>query len=65
MPRYFCRKITARGYVEDDIDVPLAGLINMPCVPENCAVDTGLVSADGITIWREPNPVGFGKDDEW
>ena len=34
-------------------------------VDEHVATDTGLLDADGNIIWRTPNPVGFGKDDEW
>jgi len=29
------------------------------------AVYTGLLDADGDEIWREPNPIGFGRDGEW
>jgi len=36
-----------------------------PDVPEHVAVDTGLIDLDGNAIMRAPNPIGFGKDDEW
>jgi hypothetical protein len=28
-------------------------------VPDHEAADTGLLDADGNTIWRAPNPMGF------
>lgn len=34
-------------------------------VADHEATDTGLLDADGNIIWRLPNPMGFGKDDEW
>ena len=34
-------------------------------VDDNVTIDTGLLWADGETIWREPNPLGFGRDGEW
>ena len=32
---------------------------------EHCPVDTGLVDAKGNRIIRQPNPMGFGRDEEW
>lgn len=29
------------------------------------SIDTGLVTINGDAIMRLPNPIGFGKDDEW
>lgn len=34
-------------------------------VDDHEPVDTGLLDADGNSIMRLPNPVGFGRDDEW
>lgn len=34
-------------------------------VAEHEAVDTGLIWATGEPIMRMPNPIGFGRDDEW
>lgn len=34
-------------------------------VDDHEAVDTGLVAADGCPIMRAPNPMGFGRDEEW
>jgi hypothetical protein len=28
-------------------------------------VDTGLINADGDSIWRVQPPIGFGRDEEW
>ena len=37
----------------------------VPTVSDSDAVDTGLLDVDGNAIMRLPNPIGFGKDDEW
>lgn len=34
-------------------------------VPEHYAVDTGLIWETGEPIMRMPNPIGFGRDEEW
>jgi hypothetical protein len=34
-------------------------------VPEHEASFTGLLDAKGEEIWRGPNPMGFGRDNEW
>jgi hypothetical protein len=34
-------------------------------VAEHEPTDTGLVWADGSAIYRTPNPIGFGRQDEW
>lgn len=34
-------------------------------VSDHEAVYTGLLDSDGNAIMRVPNPMGFGKDDEW
>lgn len=34
-------------------------------VADSDAVDTGLLDSGGNSIWRIPNPIGFGRDDEW
>lgn len=64
MARYFSRP---RGYmplqVEDDwyVDPMVPAL----CVTDHEAIDTGLMDHRGDPIMRAPNPVGFGRDDEW
>lgn len=38
---------------------------HVPTVCDHEAVDTGLIDQDGNMILRAPNPMGFGRDDEW
>ena len=61
MPRYFIR---ARRTSDDDEywSEPQA---HVTTVCDHEAIDTGLVDPNGNTILRAPNPMGFGKDDEW
>jgi len=59
MSRYFTRPKAAKAfYVEDDIydGPPTSGI---PTVCDHEATDTGIMDANGNTIWRLPNPVGF------
>lgn len=28
-------------------------------------IDTGLIFPDGEPVLRAPNPIGFGRDEEW
>lgn len=62
MPRYFAKP--ARSF-DDDEYWPEPSLITSIDVCDHVAVDTGLLDADGNSIFRAPNPVGFGRDDEW
>lgn len=52
-----------RSWIEDDTFAESARpeLI----VPMSEATDTGLLDAAGNAIFRLPNPIGFGRDDEW
>ena len=34
-------------------------------VSDHEAVETGLIDANGWAIFRAPNPIGFGRDEEW
>lgn len=34
-------------------------------VDDHECVDTGLLWADGTAILRAPNPIGFGRDEDW
>ncbi len=38
---------------------------SVPTVSESVPSDTGLLDVKGNTIWRMPNPIGFGRDEEW
>lgn len=60
MARYFTAPRAARADWSDDY--PLLPDIH---VPEHRPVDTGLVDVRGDPIMRAPNPMGFGRDDEW
>lgn len=62
MPRYFTRAAKA---LDDDYWPDAAPLITSLTVCDHEAVDTGLLDPNGDTIMRAPNPMGFGKDDEW
>lgn len=66
MPRYFSKRPRSDGWAGDDLyDDERGGMLLELTVDEHVATDTGLLDADGNAIWRGPNPVGFGKDDEW
>jgi hypothetical protein len=45
-----------------DYDAPLCPDLY---VADAVAVNTGLVWPTGEPIMRVPNPIGFGRDDEW
>lgn len=62
MPRYFTRPRSSL-WVEDT--VPREGRVpDTPNVPEHVATDTGLLDANGSTIWRAPPPIGFRFEEE-
>lgn len=66
MSRYFVKRPRAEGWCGDDLfDDERGGFAPSITVDEHVAVDTGIMDADGNSIWRAPNPVGFGRDDEW
>lgn len=62
--RYTQRKVGGirpiRSYWQDD--APMLPDISAP-VSE--PVNTGLLNAQGNEIWRQPYPMGFGRDEEW
>lgn len=60
MSRYVVIKGEPRAW--DDYDEP--NRIN-PTVDEHRPINTGLVTADGKPTMRLPNPMGFGRDQEW
>lgn len=65
MARYFIRT-RSRGWVGDDLYDDERGALRPDIVvDEHVATDTGLIDADGNVIMRAPNPVGFGRDEEW
>ncbi len=60
MARYFVAPHQPRADWGDDY--PLIPDIH---VPEHRPIDTGLLDVRGNAIMRAPNPLGFGRDDEW
>lgn len=66
MSRYFVKRPRAEGWCGDDLfDDERGGFTPSITVDEHVAIDTGIMDADGNSIWRAPNPVGFGRDEEW
>lgn len=63
MARYFSAPRASRSRADDDwyFDPLIPDL----SVPDHGPVDTGLLDAHGDTIWRAPNPMGFGRNEEW
>jgi hypothetical protein len=59
--RYVSRARKPRSFDIDD-DTPLIPNID---VPEHEEAFTGLLDSRGDEIWRQPRPVGFGRDKEW
>jgi hypothetical protein len=60
--RYFTKP---RTWIEDDLWDDEGPLIPSLTVSDHEPSDTGLLDANGDTIWRAPNPIGFGRDGEW
>lgn len=58
-------RYVTRPKADDDYWPETAPFITSLTVSDHEAADTGLLDADGNTIWRLPNPIGFGRDDEW
>ncbi len=60
MKRYFVRRAPkASLYVDDDPRWPEPTFEPHMNVPEHIATNTGLLDANGDTIMRAPNPMGF------
>lgn len=65
MPRYFTQASRPRAfYVEDEHYLPDLRHDPLPEVSDHVATDTGLLNMRGETIWRAPNPIGFGRRDD-
>lgn len=67
MPRYFTKPTAAKRSVvrADDYWSETAPYVTSLTVCDHEATDTGLLDMNGDAIMRAPNPIGFGKDDEW
>jgi len=64
MARYFVRPRSS-GWVEDEYFAPEPSQAICITVHDHDAIDTGLLDAQGDSIWRAPWPMGFGRDEEW
>lgn len=62
MARYFTKH---RAWVGDEEHWYRSFDPHTPTVCDHQAVDTGLLDANGDPIKRAPNPIGFGRRDEW
>jgi hypothetical protein len=61
MPRYVTKSPCA--WIADDVwDAPVRPDI---VVADHAPIDTGIIDAQGNAIFRLPNPIGFGRDEEW
>jgi hypothetical protein len=60
MARYIRARKPRADWVDDDNP-----LIPTLTVDDNETIDTGLLWPDGETVWRSPNPIGFGRNEEW
>lgn len=64
MTRYFVQRKPQPVRSYDDWE-PIGNAWHIPAVSDHEAADTGLLDANGECIMRAPNPIGFGKDEEW
>lgn len=64
MARYV-RGRNRASWIEDEDYSPEPGPLSSLTVDDHEAVDTGLIWETGEPIYRTPNPLGFGRDDEW
>lgn len=40
-------------------------VLNHLQVDDGACIPTGILTAEGDMIYHLPNPIGFGRDDEW
>lgn len=57
MARYFTRPV--RSFWVEDETYSEGNRQETPIVCDHEPTDTGLLDANGETIWRAPNPIGF------
>lgn len=67
MARYFTRPVVKQSLTPRASDDwwPTGNSWHIPTVSDHDATDTGLIDANGDPIMRAPNPIGFGRDEEW
>jgi hypothetical protein len=63
MAGYFARPKPTRA--DDDGWWDRGPLVPHLSVSDHEATDTGLLDHRGDTIWRAPNPMGFGRAQDW
>ena len=63
MPRYVT--MPRALWVEDEEAWDAHKQDHVPTVSDHESVHTGLLDSNGDPIMRLPNPIGFGRDDEW
>lgn len=63
MSRYFAKRASRSFWVEDEVYVDPS--THLPSVSDHEAVNTGLLDLNGDPIMRAPNPIGFGRDEDW
>lgn len=64
MSRYI-RAASGRLYAEDHTFDEERPMLPDIVVSEHVAVDTGLLWSDGAPVLRAPNPIGFGRSEDW
>ena len=64
MSRYFIRPRSLER-VQDEFWDDEAPLLPNVSVADHEATDTGILDAHGDPIWGSPNPIGYGRNDEW
>lgn len=60
MSRYFRATKPRADWLDND-----SPLIPSLTVSDHAPIKTGLIWHDGEPIMRTPNPMGFGRDEEW
>ncbi len=63
MSRYVTMRAAKSYWIDEAGDA--MQVIEGVSVPEHHPIDTGLLDATGEPIMRLPNPIGFGRNDEW
>lgn len=61
MPRYVTKSIRAGDWIwQEETKIQYISTVSDHIVKE-----TGLLDKDGQKLYRFPNPMGFGRDDQW
>lgn len=68
MARYFTQPsavIVPEPMIWENTYISRTAMVPGVCASDFVATDTGLLNSRGERILRAPNPVGFGKDEDW